>query len=201
MRAEWSHYIYDRVGYRFDFKLVLRNTIKMRPSFSASEASRLAGFEKPWMLVHLEREGIFRREHAGERRHGRAREYTFADVVILRSINRLLQIGARPARIKKIISELGALKGLDGTRRQVEALSRNLGTRLFVTDKRAFLLDDEKQLTELLRSGQLAFGFMVEFSESVRPVANVMKTYEKKRAKLWKQNRAILEDLCSKAGI
>lgn len=173
----------------------------MQPTFSASEASRLAGFEKPWMLVHLEREGIFRREHAGERRHGRARQYTFADVVILRSINRLLQIGARPARIKKIISELGTLSGLDGTRRQVEALSRTLGTRLFVTDKRAFLLNDDEQLTELLRSGQLAFGFMVEFSECVLPVANVIRDYEKKRTKLWKQNRMILEDLCAKAGL
>ena len=173
----------------------------MRPSFTAGEASRLAGFVKPWMLVHLEREGIFVREHAGERRHGRAREYTFADIVILRSINRLLQLGARPARIKKIIRELGTLKGLDGTRRQVEALSRNLGARLFVTDKQAYLLDDESQLTELLRSGQLAVGLMVEFAECVRPVTNVIRDYEKKRSKLWKQNRDLLDTLCAEAGI
>jgi DNA-binding transcriptional MerR regulator len=169
--------------------------------FTAGEASRLAGFAKPWMLVHLEREGIFCREHAGDRRHGRARKYTFADVVILRSINRLLEIGARPARIKKIISGLGQLKGLAGTREQVEALSRGLGTRLFVTDKQALILEDNQTVIDLLSSGQFAFGFMIEFAECVRPVADVITDYEKKRTKLWKQNQPLLEKLCSDAGI
>ena len=173
----------------------------MDPDFTAGEASRLAGFARPWMLVHLEREGIFSREHAGERRHGRARRYTFSDVVVLRSINRLLEIGARPARIKKILSELGQLQGLAGTREQAEELARGLGTRLFVTDKEAFIVDDEQQVIELLSSGQLAFGFMVEFAKCVRPMTDVIVEYEKRRTKLWKLNRDLLEALCKQAGI
>lgn len=173
----------------------------MDPSFTAGEASRLAGFAKPWMLGHLEREGIFVREHSSDTRHGRPRKYTYADVVILRSINRLLEIGARPARIKAIISRLGQNEGLSGTREQVEALSRALGTRLFITEKEALVLDDEQKLLDLLASGQLAFGFMVDFSECVKPVANVIEIYEKQRSKLWKQNAELLEELCSKAGI
>src|SRR4051812_14988953 len=107
----------------------------MDGTFTAGETSRLAGFAKPWMLGYLEREGIFVREHSEDSRHGRARKYTYADVVVLRAINRLLEIGARPARIKSIISRLGQKEGLNGTREQVEMLSRTLGTRLFITDK------------------------------------------------------------------
>jgi len=173
----------------------------MEATFTAGEASRLAGFTKPWMLGHLEREGTFVREYVGDRRHGRARKYTFADVVILRSINRLLELGARPARIKAIICRLGQKEGLCGTREKVETLSRSLGSRLFITDKDALVLDDDQQLLDLFSSGQLAFGFMVDFHECVRPVAEVIEVYEKRRQKLWKQNKAILDELCAQKGI
>lgn len=173
----------------------------MKAAFTAGEASRLAGFAKPWMLGHLEREGIFRREHLTDRRHGRLRKYTFADVVILRSINRLLELGARPARIKEIVSKLGQIEGLNGSRRQVEALSRKLGTRLLVSAKEAFVIDDEQKVVDLLASGQFAFGFMVDFAQTVLPVADVIKAYEKKRMNLWKHDASLLEDLCFKAGI
>lgn len=153
------------------------------------------------MLGHLEREGIFRREHYTDKRHGRPRKYTFADVVILRSINRLLELGARPARIKHILSTLGQVEGLYGTRKRVEALSRGLGTRLFVTDKEALVLDGEQMVIDLLSAGQLAFGFMVEFARSVRPVTDVIRTYEKTRSDFWKQDQLLLEQLCVEAGI
>jgi len=153
------------------------------------------------MLGHLEREGIFVREHAEDTRHGRVRKYTFADVVILRSINRLLEIGAPPARIKTIICRLGKEAGLAGTRDQVEALSRGLGTRLFITEKEALIVDDDQKLIDLLGSGQLAFGFMVEFSECIRPVAEVIEVYEKRRKKLWKQDKTLLDELCTSKGI
>jgi DNA-binding transcriptional MerR regulator len=173
----------------------------MKPTFTAGEVSRLAGFAKPWMLTHLEREQIFCREHASDKRHGRARKYTFSDVVILRSINRLLEIGARPARIKKILSQLGEVEGLRGSRKQVEALSMRLGTRLFVTDSDAHILDGDQKVIDLLSSGQFAFGFMVEFKDCVRPVTEVIKVYEKQRSKLWKYDQPLLEQLCSEAGI
>ena len=110
-------------------------------------------------------------------------------------------MGARPARIKTIISQLGRTKGLTGTRKQVEALSRTLGTRLFITESEAFVLDDDQKLLDLLSSGQLAFGFMIEFSECVRPVADVIDNYEKRRTNLWKQNKTLLDELCALAGI
>jgi hypothetical protein len=47
----------------------------------------------------------------------------------------------------------------------------------------------------------MAFGFMVEFSECVRPVAEVIGVYEKRRTKLWKQDKSLLEELCKSAGI
>lgn len=94
----------------------------MKANYTAGEASRLAGFEKPWMLGHLEREGIFVREHFTDRRHGRAKKYTFADIVVLRAINRMLVLGARPARIKQVIAGIGKLDGLNGSQRSAQAV-------------------------------------------------------------------------------
>lgn len=83
----------------------------------------------------------------------------------------------------------------------MEALSLALGTRLFVTENEALVLDDDQKVLDLLSSGQFAFGFMIEFAESVRPVAQVIKTYEQKRSRLWKYDQPLLEELCSQAGI
>src|SRR5262245_18075907 len=88
--------------------MVLRNTIKMK-NFTAREVSRLAGFEKPWMLNHLEREEIFIRDRPGSAHHGLHRGYTFRHVIVLRAINRLLWLGARPKRIKDAIARFKQL--------------------------------------------------------------------------------------------
>jgi hypothetical protein len=60
--------------------------------FSAREASKLAGFDTAMMLNYLERSGTFERELSGPKHHGKKRQYTYRDLVVLRAINRLLSL-------------------------------------------------------------------------------------------------------------
>lgn len=184
--------------------IVLRNTINkipMTPQFTAGEASRLAGFKKPWMLAHLEREGIFVREYTSDRRHGRARKYTFVDVMVLRAINRMLELGARPARIKKVIAELGMVEGIPSSRRAAIKMAQQSGTCLFVTAKEAFLLKSSQEVIDLAAHGQLAFGFMIDIEISLRPVIETISAYRKKQHHNWKRDQLILEELCLASGL
>jgi DNA-binding transcriptional MerR regulator len=173
----------------------------MKPAFTAGEASRIAGFEKPWMLGHLEREGIFIREHASDRRHGKVRKYTFADIVVLRSINRLLRLGARPARIKQVLLTLAKIGQLKGSQRTVLARLTKLDGSIIVSNSDVYLVGSGAELVDLLHSGQLAFGFMVDLASEIRPVCSVVRKYSGVRQGHWKIDSNNLEKLCSAAGL
>jgi DNA-binding transcriptional MerR regulator len=173
----------------------------MGGEFTSAEVSRLAGFKKPYMLNHLEREEIFIREHREDRRHGRARKYTFSDVLVLRSINRMLELGARPARIRSVINELTKLKGFTDTRETAEFAARSLGTSLFVSSKEALLIDSEERVVELLQSGQMAFGFFLKVNDISREVIDIIEIYRKKKRNNIKVDMPILEDLCRDRGV
>lgn len=173
----------------------------MKPDFTAGEASRLAGFKKPWMLGHLEREGIFVRDNSTDRRHGQARKYTFNDIVILRAINRMLDLGARPARIKKVISELGAISGLPGSYRAALKMVQKVGVCLFVTKDEAFLVTTNQEIVDLTKRGQLAFSFMIDIEKSLEPVVRTMQSYKKERVNNWKQDKSTLDRLCKVTGL
>lgn len=138
---------------------------------SARELSRLAGFAKPWMLNHFEREEIFVPEIPRSRHHGRHRQYTFQDLVILRAINRMLELGARPKRIKTAIEtfkeacpEIIGDTSLFGYQMKFAAESGH-----FVVNESEVLYCRESDVIDLLRSGQLAFSFMINNKECVLP--------------------------------
>lgn len=140
--------------------------------FSASEVSRLAGFSKPWMLNHLEREDIFIPEISRARHHGKYRNYTFRDLVVLRGINRLLELGARPKRIKQAISQfakacpaiLGATD-LEGIQLKFAAEAGHF----IVTDKSVLYCRTSDELVDLATNGQLAFSFMINNQRCTQP--------------------------------
>jgi hypothetical protein len=173
----------------------------MGGEFTSAEASRLAGFKKPYMLNHLEREQIFLRENVEDRRHGRVRKYTFGDVIVLRSINRMLELGARPARIKLVINELTKLKGFTDTREAAEFASRSLGTSLFISSTDAFLIDSDAKVLELLKGGQMAFGFFLKVNDISQEVIDIMDVYRKKKRDNLKVDMLLLEKLCADKGI
>jgi DNA-binding transcriptional MerR regulator len=173
----------------------------MKAVFTAGEASRLAGFSKPWMLAHLEREGIFVREHVTDRRHGKVRKYTFADIVILRAINRLLALGARPARIKSLLANLSMLPEFRGSQRSVLARLSKVEASIIIGDGAVYFVRSDQEVVDLLKGGQLAFGFMVHVQAEIRPVCDVVNAYTKQRVKHWKVDQPRLEALCLTAGI
>jgi DNA-binding transcriptional MerR regulator len=173
----------------------------METEYTAGEISRLAGFEKPWMLGHLEREGTFVREHQTDRRHGRARKYTFSDLLILRAINRMLEMGARPARIRDVIHKLSKLSGFSGTREAAESLVTQLGVKLFIGKNDVYLMSSENELIDLNKKGQLAFGFMIDMHLVAKELTQVTKLYGAQKINLYKTDKDLLEKLCKQAGI
>jgi hypothetical protein len=169
--------------------------------YKAAEVSRLAGFEKPWMLGHLVREEIFVRCGAQDRKHGNVRKYNFTDLLILRTINRMLALGMRPARIKKVISQLSDIEMLSSSREAAEQLVRQFGVRIFVTGDTAYLVTRDEEVLSLSQGGQLAFAFMVDLRSSLGEVVEIARRYEEKRSGNLKRDIPLLNEMCVKAGI
>lgn len=140
--------------------------------FTAREVSRLAGFTKPWMLNHLEREEIFVPEISRAVHHGKHRNYTFRDLVVLRAINRLLELGARPKRVKQAIQSFSAIcpDVLGDVNMQGMQLkfAQNSG-HFILTPEGVLFAKDHEEIVDLLKNGQLAFSFMVDGSSAIMP--------------------------------
>ena len=139
--------------------------------FTAKEISRLAGFEKPWMLNHLEREGTFVPENCGPKHNGKHRKYTFRDLVVLRAINRLLELGSRPRRIKNSIETFAELSEISNDADKLSAFA-NASGHFVVTSSKVSYCADNGQLLDLATNGQLTFSFMVNTKNEIAPVIN-----------------------------
>jgi len=101
-----------------------------------------------------------------KRGRGSRRRYTYADILLLRVIAKLLQNGISPLRLKH------TLKSLHG--RGIEAKGI-LTTRYVVTDGYNIYFQDEG-VVELLDSGQITFAFVLELSKLRDEVtANITK--------------------------
>lgn len=145
-------------------------------SFTAREASRLAGFEKPWMLNHLEREEIFLPEKAKIGTHGKHRAYSFRDLIVLRSINRLLSLGARPKRIRDSIRTFLCVCDVP---EEVDGLLAfaNSSSLFVVTGDKVFFCKSPKELFDLAKGGQLAFSFMIDSAHEIAPTVRAGLSY------------------------
>lgn len=113
----------------------------------------------------------------------------------------MLELGARPARIKSVINELTKLKGFTDTREAAEFASRSLGTSLFISSTDALLIDSDERVLELLQSGQMAFGFFLKVNDISKEVIDIVDAYEKKKRNNLKVDMPILEALCADKGL
>lgn len=133
----------------------------VKSTFSTFEVSVLTGFTK-YMLDYLLRDGIF--VPGGRQGRGVKREYSYADVVILRALN---TICAGKGKIRHLRQSLSAVRD------QIGPLCP--GQRL---DRLMFVLGDELCLRtstdggRQLRSGQLTLGFFVDMGEVSQGVAD-----------------------------
>lgn len=131
-------------------------------SFTATEASLLSGLTQA-MVNYLCRGGIVVPTGGARRGHGRARQYTFGDVVALRLVAKLSQNGVSPLRMKK---------GLQGLRKHhPEITLTSLPGSHIVTNGKDLYLRREGRPIERAFDGQFAFAFVVELGVLQREVA------------------------------
>ena len=202
MSIDATRYISGCHNVRLVFLSIFCAKLKiMELLYKAAEVSRLAGFEKPWMLGHLVREEIFVRCGIQNRKHGNVRKYNFTDLLILRTINRMLALGMRPVRIKSVIAQLSKIEKLSSSREAAEELVRQFGVRIFVTGDTAYLVTTDEEIVSLSQSGQLAFAFMVDLKSSLGDVIDIAKRYEDQRSGYLKLDIPMLDTMCLEAGI
>lgn len=120
-------------------------------SFPVAQAARLAGLTVD-MVNYLCRSGVVV-PSSGGRGRGRKRLFTFADVLFLRIIARLLENGISVLRLKRAFNGLRA--------RAREYSSDMLTKRFLVIDGHDVFVQDGG-LLERLESGQMAFAFVLE---------------------------------------
>ena len=123
------------------------------------------------MLNHLEREEIFLPDHPRQRQHGAHRRYTFRDLVVLRAINRLLELGARPKRIKAAIANFSKscpeIIGDVALRGEQLKFAQESGHFIVTADSVLYCRKDE--VIDLINGGQLAFSFMIDATNTTLP--------------------------------
>ena len=134
--------------------------------FSASQASRLSGLTLA-MVNYLCRNGVVVPTGESKRGHGRARHYTFGDVVALRLVAKLSANGVSPLRMKK---------GLQGLRKHHPDITlTSLPGSHIVTNGKDLYLRREGMPIERTFDGQFAFAFVVELACLQQEVAHRMK--------------------------
>lgn len=168
--------------------------------FKASEAARLAGFSSPLMLNYLERSEVFERENAGQKHHGKPRAYTYRDIVVLRAINRLLELGARPKRIQQALKKFNEIQGLPKDADSLVEFAR-ASSFFIVTQEEVIYCRNEKELISLTKSGQMSFSFMMSSGSSFNDMAATVIKYSASLANGHPRNMATLNRCAKECGL
>ncbi len=110
------------------------------------------------MLDYLCRQDIIVPSGPTVRGRGRARRYTFGDVVMLRAIAGLLKAGVSVARLRNSLIAMRAY--------HPEITAKGLPARYLVTDgANVYLWTGNGAIESLDKFGQLSFGFVVELKK------------------------------------
>jgi DNA-binding transcriptional MerR regulator len=139
----------------------------IRTHFTAAEVVRLSGVSSA-MVDYLCRIGLVRPGSAASRGRGKPRQFSFADVVVLRALSKLLNAGVSVSRLKR------ALSSLRQYHRQISEDS--LPASHLVTDGRDVYLQNGDEVLEELRTGQHAFAFIIELGRVRAEVIDRMKS-------------------------
>lgn len=122
--------------------------------FDAKAAARLSELTLD-MINYLCRHEIVTPSNGNQRGRGTRRRYSFADIILLRVIAKLLANGISPLRLKNCLDSLHG--------RKVEAKGI-LTTKYVVTDGYNIYFQDDG-VVELLATGQMTFAFVLELSK------------------------------------
>jgi len=125
-------------------------------TFSTKKAAKLAGITTD-MVNYLCRYKIIVPTGRNECCRGKARKFTFSDVLLLRIIAKLLKNG---------VSVLGLRKGFTALQKRGKKYEDVLTKKYVATDGQNIFFKDEGVL-EIFETGQTAFAFVLEL-ESIR---------------------------------
>jgi hypothetical protein len=136
--------------------------------YTIAQAARLSGLKVP-MVDYLCRADILVPTGGTQRPgRGKARQYLFGDIVVLRALAKLLLCGISVSRLRR------GLKQLRDKHTQITRTS--LPGKYLVTDGRSvYFVDARGTLEDLNASSQLAFAFVLEI-EAIRDEVADQKT-------------------------
>lgn len=121
--------------------------------------ARVSGLSKP-MLDYLCRAQIVLGAATGRHGRGRKRRYTFAEIVLLRIIGRLLAAGVSSKRMKSGLAKLRQSPAL-------RSAAEEAGWYLITDGTDVYLRHGSEVVERFMDNGQLSFAFVVEVA-SVR---------------------------------
>jgi hypothetical protein len=134
--------------------------------FDAAKAASITGHTFA-MLNYLCRTGVIEPTCSCKRGYGKARHYSFGDLVALRLVARLAAMGVSPLKLKE---------GLRGLReRHPEITLQSLPASHLVTNGKHLFLRQQGDSLEDILSGQLAFAFVIELPKLRDEVAAEIK--------------------------
>ena len=134
----------------------------MQNLFEIDNAAKLSGLSTS-MVDYLCRTKIVV-PATGKRGRGRKRQYTFAEVVVLRAINKLLKAGVDVCKLGK------ALKAL--RKYHPEITPDTLPSMYLITDGEEVFFRQKDDVVECLISGQLSFLFVIEIAKIRNEILN-----------------------------
>jgi DNA-binding transcriptional MerR regulator len=135
-------------------------------TYSAASVARITGLSSV-MVNYLCRHKIVISSGSARRGRGRARQYTYADILLLRVIQKLLSQGISVLRLKKCLNTL-----------QRNGRQSDLLTKRFVATDGVNIYFGNGAILEQLGSGQLAFAFIIELRSLRAEVANFLAEKE-----------------------
>jgi DNA-binding transcriptional MerR regulator len=156
-------------------------------AFSPREVNRITGISLP-MLDYLCRMEYLRPHYVKPGVRGKVRYYSYRDLVVARTIQRLREAGVELARLKEAIQQLAR----DETWLPEGARDGTTSSRWLVTDGKTVLLqNDDGFLDELRPNGQRAFAFVISLTNMQNEVKELIP--QDKRAGYSIQNRPMDE--------
>lgn len=160
----------------------------MEEGFSAQQASQLTSCTAH-QLRYWDRVGLVKPSIQGTGgRPGRRRLYSFRDLVALRVVRSLLDNGMSVQRVRR---------AWDYLRRSAD-MDQHLSEVQLVTDGQSiFKVDDDAELLDALRKGQLAF--FVEIDKITRSVAEDVSRFELDRENFLEMLRRVEDDVVGEA--
>lgn len=131
-------------------------------TYYAQSAAEISGLSLV-MVNYLCRHKMVVPTGGARRGHGRARQYTYADVLLLRVIQKLLAQGISVLRLKKCLNVLQRNGG------QLHIL-----TKRYVATNGIDIYFGNGTILEQVGSGQLAFAFIIELRSLRHEVARLL---------------------------